>query len=332
MSAIDEVERKREEELEAQRQLDKEAEQNAIATTNRIEQIKTQTAIEKSTEGTREYYENLRTLQDLEFQSELSTLQFQYEQKLISEEEFQAEKDRITLEHSKKRSEIDLSEKEYVLKTAQDLISKYDDFVSSAMEAELEAVGNNEEKQNKIRKKYAKAKFLGQIASIGISTAQAIMATWAAFAEVPVAAAIQSALITATGIAQTIKAKSEMDNALQMKNGGLLVGNSHADGGIPVGNTGIEVEGNEYVVNKVATKKFLPLLETLNSYNGYSAPTTGSVVGSNGMGGGLVDRETIQAIVSETVSGVSSIPVIVSQYSITKAQRNASVIENQSLL
>jgi hypothetical protein len=39
----------------------------------------------------------------------------------------------------------------------------------------------------------------------------------------------------------------------KLENGGLLQGKSHAQGGIPVGNTGVEVEGGEYVVNKRST-------------------------------------------------------------------------------
>lgn len=47
--------------------------------------------------------------------------------------------------------------------------------------------------------------------------------------------------------------------------GGLLEGKSHAQGGIPVGNTGIEVEGNEFVTNKKTTMKNLDLLYYINS-------------------------------------------------------------------
>ena len=47
--------------------------------------------------------------------------------------------------------------------------------------------------------------------------------------------------------------------------GGLLVGKSHAMGGIPVGNTGIEVEGDEYIINKKSTAANLPLISYINS-------------------------------------------------------------------
>ncbi len=51
-----------------------------------------------------------------------------------------------------------------------------------------------------------------------------------------------------------------------MKNGGLLNGPSHTNGGIKVGNTGIEVEGGEYVVNKQSAMENYNLLEVINSY------------------------------------------------------------------
>lgn len=44
------------------------------------------------------------------------------------------------------------------------------------------------------------------------------------------------------------------------EDGGLLVGASHRDGGIP-----IEAEGGEYIINKRSTAKYLPLLESINT-------------------------------------------------------------------
>ena len=70
-----------------------------------------------------------------------------------------------------------------------------------------------------------------------------------------------SAVALGLGMANVAKISSQQ----YMKDGGLLQGKSHAQGGIPVGNTGIEVEGNEYVVNKNTTMKNLPLLEYINS-------------------------------------------------------------------
>lgn len=47
-------------------------------------------------------------------------------------------------------------------------------------------------------------------------------------------------------------------------NGGKLYGKSHSEGGMPILGSNISVEGGEYVVNKQATEKNLPLLEKIN--------------------------------------------------------------------
>lgn len=51
----------------------------------------------------------------------------------------------------------------------------------------------------------------------------------------------------------------------QYKDGGLLKGKSHQEGGIPVGKTGIEVEGNEYIINRQTTLQNLQLMDFINS-------------------------------------------------------------------
>lgn len=70
-----------------------------------------------------------------------------------------------------------------------------------------------------------------------------------------------SAVALALGMANVAKIKAQKYYA----DGGLLTGKSHSQGGIKVGNTGIEVEGGEFVTNKYTTKQNLPLLEYINS-------------------------------------------------------------------
>ena len=209
---------------------------------------------------------------------------------------------------------------------AKTIVQSYASFVDEAMEAELSSVEGNEREAKRIRKKYARMKFMTQIGSIGISTAQAIMETWAAFAEVPIAAAIQSAMIGALGMAQTVKAKSEMDKALTAEQGGKLVGKRHSNGGIPVGNTGVEVEGGEFIVNRKATQAFEPLLNVINSM---PAPIPQNDLGSAGASD---SNDMIRNIVKETIDGVTQIPVVVTEYSITKAQRNVRTTEQQAII
>lgn len=71
-----------------------------------------------------------------------------------------------------------------------------------------------------------------------------------------------SAVALALGMANVAQIKKQ-----KYAKGGLLIGKSHKNGGIPVGMTGIEVEGNEYVVNKKSTSQNLPLIDYINSSN-----------------------------------------------------------------
>ena len=68
------------------------------------------------------------------------------------------------------------------------------------------------------------------------------------------------ALATVLGGVQYALVKSQKPYA----KGGLLEGKSHAQGGIPVGNTGIEVEGKEYVIRKKSTAPNIDLLDYIN--------------------------------------------------------------------
>lgn len=71
-----------------------------------------------------------------------------------------------------------------------------------------------------------------------------------------------SAVALAMGMAQVAMIKKQ-----KYADGGLLRGRSHNAGGIPVGMTGIEVEGNEFIVNKRSTQKNLPLIDYINRSN-----------------------------------------------------------------
>lgn len=232
------------------------------------------------------------------------------------------------LNNLQERSEKELAIISQKWTAAQNLATAYGDAVTAQMEAELAEVEGNEVEQTRIRKKYARSRFLGQIASIGISTAQAIMATWAEFAGMPIYAGIQSAMLTTTGIAQALKARAEMDNALKAARGGILYGPSHAQGGIMLSN-GVEAEGGEAIINKRSTAAFAPILSAINSYNGYGAPL---IPGGNAGGLGATTDDAIRRIVAATVEGITSIPVVVSEHSITEAQRTVHLTKERSFI
>lgn len=58
---------------------------------------------------------------------------------------------------------------------------------------------------------------------------------------------------------------SGIDVRIPMATGGYLEGRSHQQGGMPILGTNISVEGGEYVINKEATQRNLPLLDSINS-------------------------------------------------------------------
>lgn len=117
-----------------------------------------------------------------------------------------------------------------------------------ALEKQKEAA---ERKRNNAQKKVQIAQATANTA-VAVTNALAVQPWFLGVALAAVAAAMGAAQIA-------ILAKTKYAD------GGLLQGKSHAQGGIPVGNTGIEVEGNEFVVNKKSTKANLPLINYINS-------------------------------------------------------------------
>ena len=122
-------------------------------------------------------------------------------------------------------------------------------------EKEKEALEKKSDKLELQRKKQQRKQDIIQaILNGALAISQASANRW------PIPAVPLMALAAATTAAQVaIMSKTHYAK------GGLLEGKSHAQGGIPVGNTGIEVEGNEFVTNKKTTMKNLDLLYYINS-------------------------------------------------------------------
>lgn len=141
---------------------------------------------------------------------------------------------------------------------------KEDERVKKAQADQLrvqEQITKEQEKQNKVR----------QIANALLMVQTAIEQTIMAVSSVTaIAKAGAGGKFGFDNIAYIIGATAAIAAAvvsvknIKFEKGGLLKGRSHAEGGIPVGNTGIEVEGNEFIVNKKATSRNLALLEQIN--------------------------------------------------------------------
>lgn len=297
--------------------------------------IKTQMAT--LTEGAEEWYDRKLELDRLQEDREKAELKRQYEDGLISEELYLSEYDRITTEHAKNRAEIEMEfhkkvNDNYKKKIEQRLAyvetfaNAFGNVVNAAMEAELEAVGDNEEAQKQIRKKYAKAKWLSDIAGIGVSTATAIMNAWESVSGIlfpgnVIAGGILTAMLATTGAMQTAQATSAMTKALSYGKGGLINGKSHNEGGVA-----INAEGGEAVINKRSTAAFAPLLSAINEYGGGVRIPAGAAKSNNAQVTATVDDNTLTRIVKTVVAGTTAIPVYVTERDITESQAERNVI------
>ena len=115
-----------------------------------------------------------------------------------------------------------------------------------------------QKKQDKLDKDRKKAQYQRDMMQAIVNGAMAV--TMAAVNAWPVPAIPMMALAAATTAAQIAVMASNKPYA----KGGLLEGKSHAQGGIPIPGTGIEVEGKEYVVRKKSTAPNIGLLEYIN--------------------------------------------------------------------
>ena len=117
-----------------------------------------------------------------------------------------------------------------------------------ALEKQKEAA---ERKRNNAQKKVQMAQAVANTA-VAVTNALAVQPWFLGVALAAVASAMGAAQIA-------ILAKTKYAD------GGLLNGKSHEQGGMKIQGTNIEVEGQEFVVNKKSTKANLPLINYINN-------------------------------------------------------------------
>lgn len=118
-----------------------------------------------------------------------------------------------------------------------------------------------EDKKKKLEHDQAVAKKKMQLAQAYINMAMSI--SMAAVNSWPIPAIPMMAAASAAGAAQIAAIKSQ--NIPSYGSGGVIQGKSHKEGGVPVLGGRAEVEGGEYITNKVTTAKNVDLLEYINS-------------------------------------------------------------------
>lgn len=203
--------------------------------------------------------------------NDIQMMRFEQEQARLEEEydmleEAYTKQEELTQKHTDKLADI-----EDELKTSRgDRRAHLIEQLNAEREAQLASLQEeqkiekekeiNQKKQDALEKKRREQEKKNSIVQATINT----------FTAVTNALAVQpwfvglalSAIALAMGTAYVAQIKKQ-----KYAKGGLLKGNSHANGGIPVGQTGIEVEGDEYVINKNSTKKNLPLIDYINRSN-----------------------------------------------------------------
>lgn len=122
-----------------------------------------------------------------------------------------------------------------------------------------------EKKQEELDKKRKKAEYNRNIAQIIVSGAMAAANGFATQPFIPTGLAM-GALATSLVAAQLAIAMSNKPYAKGGQlDGGVAVGNRHRDGGIKVLGGRAEIEGGEFITNRISTEMNTPLLEFINS-------------------------------------------------------------------
>ena len=185
-----------------------------------------------------------------------------------------------------------------------------------------------EKELEKQKKKQRKLELQQQLIQAIVSGALAVVNGLATQPFVPVGIAMGAL----AGVATAIQIATITKQISKLADGGLLQGRSHAQGGIAVGNTGIEVEGGEYVVNKRSTAKYLPLLQQINE-EGARKKTVANQLGKMADGGQLnyerinsnMDALNTAKIVSAAIEGIEMHPVV-SVIDINRGQKNLTEV------
>ena len=212
-----------------------------------------------------------QSIQDiLSSYGDLQDNRIEQEQEALEKEADMLDKELQKQQDIVEKHKTNINDIEDELKTARgDRREHLIDQINAEIQAQREAAAEekriekekevNEKKQQKLAKKQQKQQQKNQIIQATISGGLAVVNALATkpFLPVGVAMAALAAATTAAQIAMMSKQK--------FANGGLLQGRSHSQGGIPVGNTGIEVEGNEFITNKKTTMQNLDLLDFINT-------------------------------------------------------------------
>jgi len=196
-------------------------------------------------------------------------------------------------------------------------------------EKEKEALEKKSDKLELQRKKQQRKQDIIQaILNGALAISQAATNKW------PVPAIPLMALAGAATAAQVA-----IMSATHYRDGGLLKGRSHEQGGIYMGG-GVEAEGDEFIINKRTTTKNLPLIEYINSkkrkldigdfiefYNGKGQRSRQPIIQNKFAEGGLLPNIDLAERLVNVVIDRDTRPIYVSVVDINRAQQRVAQVE-----
>lgn len=292
-------------------------------------------------------WENLAKLADLMFENVLDPIAEGFSALLDFEiEEAQEALDKATEMHDKSVDKLEES---------QNKVQELNDKMKNSSGAQLEALKQQQademlllaqreaeekrlarekekrekelaKKEKQQRKLELKMQLIEGIVNTAVSVTKALTWGW------PLGA-IFAGIIGAMGAMQTAIIAKQIS---KLADGGLLQGRSHAQGGIPVGNTGIEVEGGEYVINKRSTAKYLPLLQAINE-EGARKKTVANQLGKYANGGQLnyqrissnLDSVDTNKVIQNSIDQIDMHPQV-SVVDINRGQKNLTQVRQMA--
>jgi hypothetical protein len=125
-----------------------------------------------------------------------------------------------------------------------------------------------QEQVDKAERKKKRAEMAQQIVQATANIALGVSKAWGQGG--PILGPILAALVAAAGAVQIGVMSRQL---AKMEDGGLLNGKRHAQGGMRIHGSNIEVEGGEYVINRISTQKNLGLVNYINSQRRQLAPS-----------------------------------------------------------
>ena len=177
---------------------------------------------------------------------------------------------------------------DYTIASASQLIDSLKQLQDAQMSAELAAVGDNQEAQERIREEYFEKDKNFQYAKASMAAIQGGIQAFTQGMELggpPLAALFLALSLAATSVqlsaisktkyvAPTASRPEAKATPSTYAEGGLILGPSHDLGGVKT--TMGELEGGEFVMNRRTTANFLPLLASINSLGNTPGPQVAS--------------------------------------------------------